>query len=108
MILLEALNLGMPALTQVQFANIQSQYTLDSSIESDDNDNAEEKDDREEPPAQGAADADEGDDEDIDDTCNFIMQRYDAGDNDSETIGDNAPTKKCKVEKRSKKKNDST
>ncbi|KAL3534606.1 hypothetical protein ACH5RR_003067 [Cinchona calisaya] len=99
----------MSASAQVQFANIQSQYPLDSSTDNDDN--AEDgnvcENDEEDANNQGAANEDEGDDENVDDTFNFIMQRRTEEDEDSEATDDDAPSKCRKIEKRSKKKNDS-
>ncbi|KAL3524947.1 hypothetical protein ACH5RR_013319 [Cinchona calisaya] len=123
-ILQEALNLGMSVSIQVQFANIQSQYILESSLDNVDNDNEDghhsnlELEDREDPVCTTnpdkttvpAADYNDDDDEDVDDTFNYIMQCRDPQDlsgQDSEaTEDDDAPAKKLKREEHSKKKND--
>ncbi|KAL3520043.1 hypothetical protein ACH5RR_018192 [Cinchona calisaya] len=108
---------------QVQFANIQSQYILESSSNSDDNNN--EDGDHSNPDHEDHKDlvgttnpdksttpgVDDDDDEDVDDTFNYIMQRCDPQDlseQDSEATEDDAPAKQRKCEEFSKKKNDST
>ncbi|KAL3524963.1 hypothetical protein ACH5RR_013335 [Cinchona calisaya] len=108
MILQEALSLGMFASAQVQFANLQSQYPLESSSDSDEPEDGHTREDNAEA-AQGVADDDDDDDddEDVDDTFDFIKQRRTAEEDDSETTAEDVPSKRQKTEKRSKKRNDS-
>ncbi|KAL3527734.1 hypothetical protein ACH5RR_012390 [Cinchona calisaya] len=106
MILQEALSLGMSALAQAQFANLSSQYPLESSSDSDEPEDEFAREDNEEA-AQGATNDEEDDDEDVDDTFDFIMQRHTCEEEDSEATDEDVPSKRQKTEKCSKKRNDS-